>query len=114
MTTLYAEIIPSLRLPKQFKTFDYILPDELKENVCAGSIVFIPFGKKTVLGVVVKIKEKSEIKNLKPIKSFVKDVVLPDDLIRTVFWMGNNLDVSLPLALKTILPDIPKKYAANN
>lgn len=110
MPNLYAEIIPSLRLPKQFTTFDYILPAELTNKVRAGSIVFISFGKKIVTGVVLTIKEESKIKKLKPILGIVDGLVLHPDLIKTAIWMNKNLDVSLPLALKTILPNIPKKW----
>ncbi|MEA3272419.1 MAG: hypothetical protein U9P90_02010 [Patescibacteria group bacterium] len=109
MKNLYVEIIPALRLPKQFISFDYILPDEFKNNIRAGSIVFVPFSKKTTAGIVLKIKENTKIKNIKPIKDIINNFVLPEDIIKIIFWMKDNLDISLPLAAKTVLPDIPKK-----
>lgn len=111
MSENYAEVIPSLRLPKKFEYFDYILPDELKNTVRAGSIVFVPFRGKNTLGLVTKIKKTSvyDRRKLKVIKKIVdENIILPEELIKIIFWLKNFLGVPTSLALKTVLPEIPK------
>lgn len=106
----FIEIVPTLRLPKKFEKLDYSLPGGFSEKIRTGSLVFIPFRNRTTLGIVLKIKSKSQIKNLKPIKSIaVPDFTMPEDIIKTAEWMEKFLGVSPALAWKTILPEAPLK-----
>lgn len=106
----FTEVVPTLRLPKKFEKLDYSLPDGFEEKIRTGSLVFVPFRNKTALGIVLKIKSKSEIPNLKPIKSIaIPSFEMPEDIIKTADWIEKFLGVSKTLAWKTILPDAPLK-----
>jgi primosomal protein N' (replication factor Y) len=110
MTEKFIEVVPTLRLPKKFDKLDYSLPGGFTEKIRTGSLVFIPFRNKTALGVVLKVKSKSEIPNLKPIKSIaIPGFEVPEDIIKTAEWMEKFLGISKTLAWKTILPDAPLK-----
>jgi primosomal protein N' (replication factor Y) len=99
-----------LRLPKKFEKLDYSLPGGFTEKIRTGSLVFIPFRNKTALGFVLKVKSKSEIPNLKPIKSIaIPGFEMPEDIIKTAEWMEKFLGISPALAWKTILPDASLK-----
>jgi primosomal protein N' (replication factor Y) (superfamily II helicase) len=53
----YAAVFPLVRSRAFAKPFDYLLPDELREQVCPGSLVAVPLGPQSVLGVVVDVRE---------------------------------------------------------
>lgn len=42
---MYAEIIINSNAKALNKVFDYIIPDDLKQDVHIGSRVFVPFGR---------------------------------------------------------------------
>ncbi|MFU8786277.1 MAG: primosomal protein N', partial [Candidatus Izemoplasmataceae bacterium] len=48
--------------------FDYLVPKELINLIEVGQRVEIPFGPRTISGIVIELKETSILKTLKPIK----------------------------------------------
>ena len=58
------------------KIFDYLVPEELTDKVCAGQYVRVPFGKgnRAEVALILKIKESSDSKyTLKKIASLVEE-----------------------------------------
>lgn len=109
---MIAEIIPAIKLPRQFKYFDYSVPEELGNIIKIGQIVQIPFRGKNVEGLVYKTKEKSETpeKNLKKIiKIYFKEQVFDPQDIGLIKWLANYYFVSWGFALKQFIPEIPQK-----
>ena len=53
----YAAVFPLVRSRAFAKPFDYVVPDELKAQVCPGSLVAVPLGAQSVLGVVLELRD---------------------------------------------------------
>ena len=101
------------------KTFDYLVPKELEKDIKVGIRVEVPFGRQTLEGFVLEIKNYSD-RELKSISTVIdKDIVLNKELLQlgkkmqemTLATLISCYQVMLPKALKakhgTI---ISKKY----
>ena len=71
----YANIIVDISSEKLDKTFQYLVPDELQEEIEVGSCVEIPFGSRKLTGYVVELTEIAEfdVSRLKPIIGIKKE-----------------------------------------
>ncbi len=65
---MYAEVAPVMRLPYTFNIFDYSIPEALASGISVGHIVEITFRGRRATGVVMGIKETTELKRTFPIK----------------------------------------------
>jgi primosomal protein N' (replication factor Y) (superfamily II helicase) len=71
------------------KTFTYRVPSELQSVVQLGIRVTIPFGNRTLVGVITKIKELTDVEGVKSIKEIIDiNPILPFDLFKTTRWMS--------------------------
>lgn len=101
------------------KIFDYAVPDELSSSIQEGIRVLVPFGKQTLEGFVLEIKDSSDVE-LKEIISVVdQDIVLNDELLllgkemqkATLSTLISTYQVMLPKALKAKAgSSVSKKY----
>ena len=91
------------------KVFDYTVPKELQSKIKVGIRVSVPFGRMTLEGFVLEIKNKSDLSELKEIIDVVdEDIVLNDELLElgkvmrknTLSTLINCYQVMLPKALK--------------
>ena len=62
MQKLYADIIVDITQEKLDRTFQYIIPDRLREKLEVGMLVQVPFGKgsRTIKGYVIKLTDTAE------------------------------------------------------
>ena len=90
------------------KIFDYLVPRELENSIQIGIRVLVPFGRQTLEGFVLEIKDSSSIE-LKEVYSVVdQDIVLNDELLElgkviqkdTLSTLISAYQVMLPRALK--------------
>ena len=87
------------------KVFDYIIPDSLKDKMKIGIRVLVPFGRMTLEGFVVELKEKIEERELREIIDVVdSEVVLNDELLSLGKEMQKNTLASLVSCYQTMLP----------
>lgn len=105
---MFARVIPALRLPRRLGIFDYSVPEGTQ--VKPGDLVTVRFRGKSVPGLVAEINSEPSVsgKAMQPIQG-VLGIALPDDLISLVSWIVRTALVSPALALKTIVPAIPKR-----
>lgn len=106
---MYAEVIVDVNHSDVDKIFDYriTLPD-----VKIGSRVVVPFGKKNVDGIVIGVKERSELSDGK-----VKDVigvldgmpVMTEETIALSEFVSKNCFVTRAAALRLFLPSEMRK-----
>jgi len=68
---LYATVVVNRKVSAVDKTFDYIVPEELKGQINRGSIVRIPFGHQFLEGIVVDFSDTSSISGLKEIAGLI-------------------------------------------
>ena len=103
----YANIIVDISHEKLDKTFQYLIPQELADEVRVGVLVDIPFGKRSITGYVVELTDEAEfdVSRLKPISGVKKgSVPIESQLIALAGWMRKNYGGTMNQALKTVIP----------
>ena len=103
----YANIIVDISHEKLDKTFQYLIPQELAEDVRVGVLVDIPFGNRSITGYVVELTDEAEfdVSRLKPIIGVKKgSVPIESQLIELAGWMRKNYGGTMNQALKTVIP----------
>ena len=88
------------------KIFDYIIPKELENKIKIGIRVLVPFGKMTLEGFILEIKDnKSTDRDLKEIIDIIdSEIVLNDELLTLGKVMQKNTLATLISCYQTMLP----------
>lgn len=112
----YADIIVDISHEKLDKSFQYVIPENLKEEIQVGVVVSIPFGRGNQLrkGYVVGISGEPKVKGIqiKSIAGIQNDQETTESrLIALAGWMREHYGSTMIQALKTVLP-IQKKVKA--
>ena len=80
-----AKVVVDITLDREF---DYLIPSSLKDSVCLGSRVIVPFGKSRTTGYVVGLAEESSRKDLKKIISLSGEKPFIDEkMLKLARWM---------------------------
>ena len=78
---MVAGVLVQLASQNVDKIFDYSVPRELEDSIKLGIRVLVPFGRQTLEGFVLEIKDSSQLE-LKEIYSIVDyDIVLNEELL---------------------------------
>lgn len=109
MTGRFANIIVDISHENVDRPFQYIIPEEMRERLCVGNAVMIPFGKgnKLIKGYVIEITDTAQYDEgkLKKIESIAEGAVSArSDAIRLAYWIKQNYGSTMIAALKTVLP----------
>ena len=98
------------------KVFEYSVPKELEESIKVGIRVLVPFGRMTLEGFVLEIKDsKSTEKDLKSIIDVVdKDIVLNKELLELGKVMRDNTLSTLISCYQVMLPKALKAGSTGN
>ena len=107
----YANIIVDIFNEKLDKTFQYRIPEAMKEKLTLGMQVYVPFGRRNIKGYVVELTDEPEfeVAKIKEIIGIVTDSVpIESQLIALAGWMKKNYGATMNHALKTVIP-IKKK-----
>ncbi|HBA67886.1 MAG TPA: primosomal protein N' [Lachnospiraceae bacterium] len=109
MEERFADIIIDISHEKLDRTFQYIIPEALREQIQIGACVSVPFGKGNRLrkGYVVKISGQAEYapEKLKTIEGMEeKNVKAEERYIALAAWMKEQYGSTMIAALKTVLP----------
>lgn len=89
------------------KLYDYYIPEELINEVNIGTRVVVPFGtiNRKQKGIVLKIKDETEHKTIKPILMVVENVsVLSDEFIKLAEFMKERCFCTYYEAIRAMLP----------
>ena len=105
----YADIIIDISHERLDKTFEYIVPSELENQVTEGVQVVIPFGNgnRAITGYVIELHDtpKYDVTKLKPIARVVKDsIAIESQLIALAAFLKRNYGSTMNQALKTVIP----------
>ena len=106
---LYADVIIDISHEKVDRPFQYKVPDNMRETLCVGLGVFVPFGQGNTLrkGYVIGLSDKPsyEMSKIKALHSFCeKEENADEKMLRLAIWMKNTYGSTLISALKTVLP----------
>jgi len=105
----YADVIVDISLEKLDKTYQYAIPDRLRDAVAVGAKVEVPFGggNRKIDGYVMEISDTPvfDPERTKEILSVVPGAVsLERRSIRLAYWMKEHFGGTINEALKTVLP----------
>ena len=104
---LYAKI--AIGLPVS-GPFDYIVPDSLVSRIAVGERVWVSFGPRRVVGYVVDLSKKSEVKNLKPVSELIdSNPVLSADMLKLTKELAEYYYCSWGEAIETAIPEFLRK-----
>lgn len=95
----YYEVAPTRLIRPTAEFFTY----QSNEQLPLGSIVKIPVGKSSSLGVIMRAASKPKFAT-RDITDRVIDTPLPEPLLRTAVWMSTYYASHLSLVLSTLLP----------
>jgi len=105
---MIAEIIVDVASSQVDKIFDYYVD----ESVEVGSRVVVPFGKKVIDGIVIGLKEKSDLPTDK-IKSILRVIdenkALTNEMLELMKYMVKKYHIPRALALRQFLPSEMRK-----
>ncbi|TCK98339.1 replication restart DNA helicase PriA [Natranaerovirga hydrolytica] len=119
MAQRFADIIVDVLHQDLNKTFQYIIPESIQDDIKIGSSVHIPFGKgnKNIRGFVINITNEPQIDPSK-LKAIIqlsqKEVGIEEQLIQLAIWISKKYGSTLISALKTVLPIQQKVKHQNN
>ena len=91
------------------RTFDYEVPPELSGAVAPGALVRVPFGPRTIEGVVLGLSDASEWKGgpLRKVLGIAPgDPPLTPALVELAGWMSRYYMAPVELCVKTMLPPV--------
>uniref|UniRef100_UPI004057B400 replication restart helicase PriA n=1 Tax=Agathobacter sp. TaxID=2021311 RepID=UPI004057B400 len=103
----YANVIVDISHEKLDKTFQYLVPDFLQEEIGTGARVDIPFGNRRLTGYVVELTDEAEfdVSRIKPIIGIKKgSVPIESKLIALAGWIRKNYGSTMNQALKVVIP----------
>ena len=108
-SNIYADIIIDISVEALDRSFQYRIPENLRDKVSAGSKVNIPFGKgdRKVTGYVIGVSDrpKIDVSKLKDIESLCeKQINIDDRMIGLAFWMKEQFGSTTNEALKCVIP----------
>ena len=95
--------------------FTYSLPQKLSKVIAIGQLVSVPWGKKTTHGIVIEIKNQTQVKNPKPLKKILLSTpLLLPKYIELLKWMSWYYHAPMIDCLKAILPETRISHIAND
>ena len=102
---MVASVLVQLSNKNIDKTFDYLVPSFLEEEVKIGKRVQVPFGKQVLEGFVLALKKESECENLKSIQKVIdEESILNEELLYLGKWMQKNTMSTLINCYQVMLP----------
>lgn len=107
MNSIIAKIAVSAATYWIDKPYDYLVPEEMRQQIKVGMRVYVPFsrGNRRCEGIVLALESKSEHGQLKPLIKLLDDSpVLDDSQLRLALFMRDRFFCTLYDAVKAILP----------
>jgi primosomal protein N' (replication factor Y) len=92
------------------KEFDYLIPDDLEDQVQVGTRVKVPFAHRQVLGCVTALLDSSPHAHLRPIlKTIGRQSFVTPRILELARWIGDYYCCPPEIALKSVLPEAVRK-----
>jgi len=103
----FAEVIIDLPLDK---IFHYGIPKELGERPEVGKRVWVPFRNKDEIGVITGFSDKSDVPQVKDIKSVIdSEPILSEQMLKLAKWISETYLCSWGEAVNAMIPGVLKK-----
>jgi primosomal protein N' (replication factor Y) len=106
---MIAKVIVDVAHSAVDQVYDYLIPEDLETFVRVGQRVEIPFGNRTISGIIVEFSNESLIKTLKPIKRILDIIPLyNDEMITLVHTLSKTYMTPKMHYFNAILPSALK------
>ncbi len=102
-----ASVIVNISVDALDRTFDYLIPERLRDSIQPGTPVLIPFGRgdRQITGYVVDLKKESKWDQLKEIISIQEgEVPVEGQLLSLAAWIKEHYGSTMNEAIRTVLP----------
>ena len=100
---MFAEVLINSTAKELNKTFDYIVPKSIEDNVKVGARVFVPFGRSKISeGIIMSLKKYSEFANKEIIR--IEDQYLSKENIELANIMARRYFCNVSDCIKLMLP----------
>ncbi|MFA5995462.1 MAG: hypothetical protein WCW27_04095 [Patescibacteria group bacterium] len=103
---MYVSVVPAIHSIRGLAGFTYVVP--ATQSVQVGEIVWIPWRKQIITGVVWQINITAPDFSVKTIINSTQ-FVLDAASLHFINWLANHYFISLSYAVKLFLPTIPKR-----
>ena len=95
----------AVHVPGVQDLFDYSVPQEFKNILDEGWLVEVPFGRQTVQGIILKLKQSSDVPEPRPIATILEEApVLTAAQMQLAKWLSENYLSPISTFLFTMLP----------
>ncbi len=95
----------AVNVPQVSEVFHYHLPSELEGRVRIGHLVLVPFGSRTVQGIVLKEVEQPEVLKTRPVLELVdEETVVTQAQISLAYSLAHDCLAPLPACLGLMIP----------
>lgn len=115
---MFVEVVPLMKLPRQFGSFDYEIPEDLRDTMTIGSLVIIPWRGRRATGIVFGIREQpsdgAHTKKIKQIDGVLNSPPLPLHIIKTIIWIRDTYFHSLGTIAHALVPTPPQRWIKKN
>jgi primosomal protein N' (replication factor Y) len=87
------------------RAFHYLVPEPLRAQLLVGHLVWVPFGARTLQGIVVAFADASPVEENKEIESIADPhAVLSPELITLAQWISAHYLAPMPSVVQNMLP----------
>ncbi len=87
------------------EAFHYSVPDDLKDRLRPGHLVWVGFGRRKLQGLVISLEGEAPVQETKPVESLVfSEPVLVPHQIALAQWISRQYMAPLNLTLEAMLP----------
>lgn len=112
---MIAQVVLNSNAKNLNRVFDYLVPEDMANNACVGSRVFVPFGNRKQMeeGIIVSFQETSPY-TVKEIASILEEKAISPQNIALAKWMANQYFSHLSDCIKLMLPPGTTTKVFNN
>lgn len=104
-TALYADVAVLKSPSRGSRVYSYAAPSRWRDQIAAGQIVLVEFGKRELLGVVLGLAPVSPISKVKPVLAVLSPVPLIGPMqAQLAIWCADNFAVPIGEVLEAMLP----------
>lgn len=95
----------AVNVPGVQDLFDYSIPDKFGKILDKGWLVEVPFGRQTVQGIILELKQNSDVPEMRPITTILEESpVLTSAQIQLAFWLSEHYLYPVSKYLFAMLP----------
>lgn len=101
----YADVVPDTRALLPQERYTYSVPEAMREVVREGVRVRVPFGRRTLTGLVVAVSARSDHPEVRPLSAVLDpEPLLGPTLLGLAEWVAARYCAPLPEVLKAMVP----------